>query len=570
MSEPTVLIENEMTGKHLKEKTEILATKLKSKNLSDNQAYCLSSAILDSIKTESEANGLIKKFADAKKDSFGIVTSKDGGTKHTHDGVVIVLNYGDDLIGVTTSTNGTTNHIHTIKLNLDGKIISLEARTNYSDLSNDEDSDNLSDFHRHSFKANIEKIREEVPNMNVGGYYFNEDGELKEKSVPAQENSKSVNYLADPEKINNARLAEFYLLKLSQNEKIEKQAKAKVFNTIKEKYPNLTIYNDSYVAEMIVSLSDKKGDFIFAASSPDVKDNKGHFPIDTIDLANNALARAVQYSEVPKWYGGSLSALKQKVRTDVNNKYSSIKSKGLCEYMFLRFKEDSKPYFLNLGTSNVECAKNDAGIYRKALGDMNMDLVRFSIDDNEAVKFTDLGRIVLYDVKNKTKSGWDHTSETIKFSEDGKLMDVELLREGTFNHELYGQIEITPEKLNEIIKNFNDDVLDREVAFDMNHLPELPAAAWIKSLSIGKRNIKGQDRYVLNAKALPTPGGRKSIEEGEFKYFSAEYTDNFVDKENGKEYGTTLKGGGFTNRPWMPGMAPVQLSDNNIALITKL
>jgi hypothetical protein len=63
---------------------------------------------------------------------------------------------------------------------------------------------------------------------------------------------------------------------------------------------------------------------IFDAKSPKVKDNKDHFPIDTIGRARNALARVEQFDEAPPWWKGSLSELKNAVKRAVKAKYPSI------------------------------------------------------------------------------------------------------------------------------------------------------------------------------------------------------------------------------------------------------
>lgn len=64
---------------------------------------------------------------------------------------------------------------------------------------------------------------------------------------------------------------------------------------------------------------------IFQSTNSKVKDNKDHFPIDTINRARNALARVNQYDTSPDWYNGSLSELKNKVISAVHKKYPSIK-----------------------------------------------------------------------------------------------------------------------------------------------------------------------------------------------------------------------------------------------------
>tara|TARA_Y100000034_G_C6768681_1_gene342806 strand:- start:221 stop:547 length:327 start_codon:yes stop_codon:yes gene_type:complete len=69
-----------------------------------------------------------------------------------------------------------------------------------------------------------------------------------------------------------------------------------------------------------------RGDVVFPAESSKVKDDKDHFPINSLKQARNALARASQYSKAPGWYDGSLTDLVKTVQRKVQSKYSSIKT----------------------------------------------------------------------------------------------------------------------------------------------------------------------------------------------------------------------------------------------------
>ena len=69
-----------------------------------------------------------------------------------------------------------------------------------------------------------------------------------------------------------------------------------------------------------------RGTVVFSAKSSKVKDDKDHFPINSEAQARNALARASQYSSVPKWYKGSLKSLVAAVQRKVKAKYKGIKT----------------------------------------------------------------------------------------------------------------------------------------------------------------------------------------------------------------------------------------------------
>jgi len=67
-----------------------------------------------------------------------------------------------------------------------------------------------------------------------------------------------------------------------------------------------------------------RGDVVFPAESKSVKDDKDHFPINSISQARNALARVHQYKSIPSWYNGKLKNLISKVTSDIHKKYPSI------------------------------------------------------------------------------------------------------------------------------------------------------------------------------------------------------------------------------------------------------
>lgn len=69
-----------------------------------------------------------------------------------------------------------------------------------------------------------------------------------------------------------------------------------------------------------------RGDVVFPAESKNVKDYEDHFPINDKSQAQNALARASQYSKSPSWYKGSLKELVKKVQDEVEKKYPSIET----------------------------------------------------------------------------------------------------------------------------------------------------------------------------------------------------------------------------------------------------
>ncbi len=67
-----------------------------------------------------------------------------------------------------------------------------------------------------------------------------------------------------------------------------------------------------------------RGKCVFPAEHPKVKDDKDHFPITNKAQAQNALARANQFSKAPEWYSGSLESLVNAVARAVKKHYPGI------------------------------------------------------------------------------------------------------------------------------------------------------------------------------------------------------------------------------------------------------
>ncbi|MDP2683487.1 MAG: hypothetical protein Q8P20_00365 [bacterium] len=90
------------------------------------------------------------------------------------------------------------------------------------------------------------------------------------------------------------------------------------------KYMNIDdILKSAFYFEKLAEVRNK-GDVVFSADGPSVTDGKDHFPINTLQQARNALARASQYDSSPPWYNGSLTSLLAKIRKAVKTKYPSI------------------------------------------------------------------------------------------------------------------------------------------------------------------------------------------------------------------------------------------------------
>lgn len=133
---------------------------------------------------------------------------------------------------------------------------------------------------------------------------------------------------------------------------------------------------------------------------------------------------------------------------------------------------------------------------------------------------------------------------------------VQVLSIGKFKHPVYGTIDITPDRIQKFVDNFNDKVrgIDLDVDYDhkMDPAKGRKAAGWIKELAARANG--------LFAKIDWTDEAKQEIGSKNYRYISADFLDKWADQE-GKEHKDVLAGAGLTNRPFLKDMVPVNLSE---------
>jgi len=139
-----------------------------------------------------------------------------------------------------------------------------------------------------------------------------------------------------------------------------------------------------------------------------------------------------------------------------------------------------------------------------------------------------------------------------KFEEDDGTW-VQAMVAGTYQHPQYGEIEITPQRIQQFAANVAANVRGQELDIDYDHKDKTgEAAGWVK----GARAIG--DKLELLVKWTDT--AKAKIKEGAYRYFSPEYTDEWEAPTGGK-YKDVLFGGALTNRPFLKNMAPINMTE---------
>lgn len=130
-------------------------------------------------------------------------------------------------------------------------------------------------------------------------------------------------------------------------------------------------------------------------------------------------------------------------------------------------------------------------------------------------------------------------------------LKIPFFRLGKWKHPLYGPIEGTQEKFDAIKANFKRNVLGRPPYVRLGHTRDgavtygdTPAEAWVYDII--------QEDNVLYALAHPTSGDiTEAVNSKRYRFASPEYDENYIDKENGQNVGTTLLAIGLTNEPFL-------------------
>ena len=164
----------------------------------------------------------------------------------------------------------------------------------------------------------------------------------------------------------------------------------------------------------------------------------------------------------------------------------------------------------------------------------------------------------------------------IELAEAGEFIETAIFREGKFNHRWYGQLDFTKDYLGKIVNNFNAGTNPQAISVNKHHEPEHGAYGWVeqdagnlftKELTFTDPLGREVTKSFLFARWKPTPKGIEAIKNKEFRYFSAEISDEFTTNEIHKvagkkeeddeaivKSGPTMTAFAITNTPFIPNL----------------
>lgn len=125
---------------------------------------------------------------------------------------------------------------------------------------------------------------------------------------------------------------------------------------------------------------------------------------------------------------------------------------------------------------------------------------------------------------------------------------------GKYMHPMHGVINITPERVARFADNVNKGVRGQALDIDYDHKQHNgKAAGWVKSAEARPDGLWIMVEWVKEA--------WNDIKSGAYRYFSPEFVDEWVHPATQSKFSDVLFGGGITNRPFLKGILPINLSE---------
>lgn len=134
---------------------------------------------------------------------------------------------------------------------------------------------------------------------------------------------------------------------------------------------------------------------------------------------------------------------------------------------------------------------------------------------------------------------------------------------GEFQHPVYGDVSLNEDRIQTFIRNFESNVYGQELPifyehFGMDSAKGMKAAGWVTEMEARDDGMWWNVKFTEEAAT--------EIKNGEWKYFSAEWYDEWTDKTKSDEgtmttYTDVASGGALTNQPFYKNMVPLNFSE---------
>lgn len=152
------------------------------------------------------------------------------------------------------------------------------------------------------------------------------------------------------------------------------------------------------------------------------------------------------------------------------------------------------------------------------------------------------------------------TEKLSVFSED-ELSDgvwIQASPFGEYKHPLYGDIAIDEPRVDRFVDHFRNNVYGQDIPISYEHFgmdtsKGMKAAGWVTDMERREDGMWWKVNFTSEA--------TKEIKDGEWKYFSPEWYEEFTDKATEVTYADVAAGGALTNQPFYKNMVPLNFSE---------
>jgi phage I-like protein len=147
-------------------------------------------------------------------------------------------------------------------------------------------------------------------------------------------------------------------------------------------------------------------------------------------------------------------------------------------------------------------------------------------------------------------------STGVRLDESGEVVTswVQAIPLGKWQHPIHGEINITSERAQRFADNVKKNVRGQDLDIDYDHKEKTgEAAGWVKD---AEARADGVYLFIEWTKSAAS-----KIKEKAYRYFSPDFFDKWEHPSLKETFEDVLAGGALTNRPFLKGILPINLSE---------
>lgn len=143
---------------------------------------------------------------------------------------------------------------------------------------------------------------------------------------------------------------------------------------------------------------------------------------------------------------------------------------------------------------------------------------------------------------------------SMEFDEKTNISWFQAFPHGTWHHPLHGEIKMGPAETELMVKQFKENVAGQDLDIDYDHkVLTREAAGWVKNAEVRSDGLYLAVEWTKDA--------AEKLKNKAYRYFSPEYAKEWTHPVTKQKHQFVLRGGALTNRPFLKGIQPINLSE---------